>query len=557
MEPKLRKEDESFKLILNVLITGETGKRIIGIIIREIESNIAKRIFLENLRMKPLPDLCKKFEELVEILKDSDPSKKHSVVLLLQDMLELDTPDMMVNEIRDLGELSQGSKDSGNQLFATIAYPPTNTAQWEEQIRRLHLLITVKESATDVPTNLEARRRMTFFSNSLFMNMPRAPRVRKMLSFSEETTYSQSDLEMENEDSVSILYYLQKICPDEWNNFMECINCKGSKILENDENVLQLRHWASLRGQTLSKIVRGMMYYRRALKLQAFLDMASEDEILEGYKSIIEPSEEDRKSQRSTYTQLEVVADMKFTYVATCQIYGNQKHSGDMRATDILNLMVNNPALREAYIDDVEERDGGKNEKVYYSILVKAVGNLDQEIFCIKLLGPAKIGEGKPKNQNHAIIFTRGEALQTFDMNQEFNEDHGVRQPIILGVRDHIFTGRVSSLAWFMLNKETSFVTIGQRVLARPLKIVAGWIFLGYAFFSSCVFSLILNSKLLLEDTAGSHGQSLSMQIIRAVGHLGWVAGPVDLTLFAFDNLYTSDLSLHLEIFILQISLCI
>jgi len=28
----------------------------------------------------------------------------------------------------------------------------------------------------------------------------------------------------------------------------------------------------------------------------------------------------------------------------------------------------------------------------------------------------------------------------------------------------------VSSLAWFMSNQETSFVTIGQRVLANPLK---------------------------------------------------------------------------------------
>lgn len=93
---------------------------------------------------------------------------------------------------------------------------------------------------------------------------------------------------------------------------------------------------------------------------------------------------------------------------------------------------------------------------------------------------------------------------------EEFNEDHGVRPPTILGVREHIFTGRsnhyfifllffffffwfwlapsfgsynfflyilhlwcsVSSLAWFMSNQETSFVTIGQRVLARPLKYV-------------------------------------------------------------------------------------
>lgn len=32
--------------------------------------------------------------------KDADPSKKDTVVLLLQDMLEVGTRDMMVNEIR-------------------------------------------------------------------------------------------------------------------------------------------------------------------------------------------------------------------------------------------------------------------------------------------------------------------------------------------------------------------------------------------------------------------------------------------------------------------------
>ncbi len=52
------------------------------------------------------------------------------------------------------------------------------------QIKRLELLLTVKESAMDVPSNLEARRRLTFFTNSLFMDMPDAPKVRNMLSFS-------------------------------------------------------------------------------------------------------------------------------------------------------------------------------------------------------------------------------------------------------------------------------------------------------------------------------------------------------------------------------------
>ncbi|XP_071914345.1 callose synthase 5 [Coffea arabica] len=486
---------ESFKLVLNALVVGETEKRVIGIIIKEVESSISKGTFLSNFRAGSLPQLVNKFVELVEILKDADPSQGGSVVFKLQDMLEVVTRDMMVNEVRELVELGHTSKDSGRQLFekSAIAYPPVVTAQWEEQISRLYLLLTVKESAIDVPTNLEARRRISFFANSLFMDMPRAPRVRKMLSFSvmtpyysEETIFSKTDLEMENEDGVSIIYYLQKIYPDEWNNFLERLNCNEYEVWENEENILQLRYWASLRGQTLSRTVRGMMYYRRALKLQAYLDMASESEILKGYRAVTMPSEEDKKSQRSMYTQIEAIADMKFTYVATCQNYGNQKRSGDRRATDILNLMVNNPSLRVAYIDEVEEREGGKVQKVYYSVLVKAVDNLDQEIYRIKLPGAVKLGEGKPENQNHAIIFTRGEALQTIDMNQdnyleeafkmrnlleEFNEDHGVRPPTILGVREHIFTGSVSSLAWFMSNQETSFVTIGQRVLARPLKV--------------------------------------------------------------------------------------
>nr|ACV04900.1 callose synthase 5 [Arabidopsis thaliana] len=491
---------ESFKHVLHTLVIGENEKRIIGIIIKEVESNISKNSFLSNFRMAPLPALCSKFVELVGILKNADPAKRDTVVLLLQDMLEVVTRDMMQNENRELVELGHTNKESGRQLFAgtdakpAILFPPVATAQWHEQISRLHLLLTVKESAMDVPTNLEAQRRIAFFTNSLFMDMPRAPRVRNMLSFSvltpyysEETVYSKNDLEMENEDGVSVVYYLQKIFPDEWTNFLERLDCKDeTSVLESEENILQLRHWVSLRGQTLFRTVRGMMYYRRALKLQAFLDMANETEILAGYKAISEPTEEDKKSQRSLYTQLEAVADLKFTYVATCQNYGNQKRSGDRRATDILNLMVNNPSLRVAYIDEVEEREGGKVQKVFYSVLIKAVDNLDQEIYRIKLPGPAKIGEGKPENQNHALIFTRGEALQAIDMNQdhyleealkmrnlleEFNEDHGVRAPTILGFREHIFTGSVSSLAWFMSNQETSFVTIGQRVLASPLKV--------------------------------------------------------------------------------------
>ncbi|KAH0465311.1 hypothetical protein IEQ34_005414 [Dendrobium chrysotoxum] len=54
---------------------------------------------------------------------------------------------------------------------------------------------------------------------------------------------------------------------------------------------------------------------------------------------------------------------------------------------------------------------------------------------------------------------------------EEFNKDHGLRPPTILSVREHIFIGSISSLGWFMSNQEIIFETIGQKVLATPLKV--------------------------------------------------------------------------------------
>jgi callose synthase len=322
--------------------------------------------------------------------------------------------------------------------------------------------------------------------------------------FSEDVLFSIFGLEQQNEDGVSILFYLQKIFPDEWTNFLERVKCGNEEELRAREDLEEeLRLWASYRGQTLTKTVRGMMYYRKALELQAFLDMAKDEELLKGYKALELTSEEASKSGGSLWAQCQALADMKFTFVVSCQQYSIHKRSGDQRAKDILRLMTTYPSIRVAYIDEVEqthkESYKGTEEKIYYSALVKAapqtkpmdssesVQTLDQLIYRIKLPGPAILGEGKPENQNHAIIFTRGEGLQTIDMNQdnymeeafkmrnllqEFLEKHGgVRCPTILGLREHIFTGSVSSLAWFMSNQENSFVTIGQRVLASPLKV--------------------------------------------------------------------------------------
>ncbi|KAG0579180.1 hypothetical protein KC19_4G079300 [Ceratodon purpureus] len=150
--------------------------------------------------------------------------------------------------------------------------------------------------------------------------------------------------------------------------------------------------------------------------------------------------------------------------------------------------MQMNDSLRIAYVHETKHMIDGRPFTEYYSKVVKAdPSGKDQEIFSIKLPGEVMLGEGKPENQNHAIVFTRGEALQSIDMNQEHylektmkmgnlleefdSKSLGLRPPTILGVREHVFTGSVSSLAWFMFLQERSFVTLGQRVLANPLKV--------------------------------------------------------------------------------------
>ena len=117
---------------------------------------------------------------------------------------------------------------------------------------------------------------------------------------------------------------------------------------------------------------------------------------MQGYNQALEtvPSE---NNQKWLSKNIEAVADIKFTYIVSCQRYGHHKRTQDRRALDILNLMkelvvylsfnmffyyinffqlipssfslCRYPSLRVAYIDEVEVL----NKKEYYSKLVKVV----------------------------------------------------------------------------------------------------------------------------------------------------------------------------------------
>ncbi|KAH1040145.1 hypothetical protein J1N35_041888 [Gossypium stocksii] len=506
-------------MMLEILNARSEEHSIFAVLFHEIDHSIEIEKFTKTFKMTSLPQIHLKLIQLVEIL--TKPKKDASqVVYILQALYEIAVRDFFkdqrtIEQLREDGLAPRDPAAMAGLLFEkAVKLPDPNDEKFYRQVRRLHTILTSRDSMQNIPVNLEARRRIAFFSNSLFMNIPHAPQVEKMMAFSvltpyynEEVLYSKEQLRTENEDGISILYYLQTIYDDDWKNFMERMQREG--MVKDDEiwttKLRDLRLWASYRGQTLSRTVRGMMYYYRALKMLAFLDSASEMDIregirelgfvgedvgLDGFNSKMSPSSRSLGGASSSLNLLfkgheKGSSLMKFTYVVACQIYGAQKDKKDPHAEEILYLMKQNEALRVAYVDEVSV---GRDEKEYYSVLVKYDQKLrkEVEIYRVLLPGPLKLGEGKPENQNHAIIFTRGDAVQTIDMNQdnyfeealkmrnlleEYKHYYGIRKPTILGVREHIFTGSVSSLAWFMSAQETSFVTLGQRVLANPLKI--------------------------------------------------------------------------------------
>uniref|UniRef100_A0A7S1UZ62 1,3-beta-glucan synthase n=2 Tax=Grammatophora oceanica TaxID=210454 RepID=A0A7S1UZ62_9STRA len=334
-------------------------------------------------------------------------------------------------------------------------------------LKKIHGLIALHPDDVE-PKSIDVRRRLTFFVNSLFMDMPNAPSIHDMFSwnvltpyYSEDVTYTKDDL-MKRSDAlgVSTLLYLQTLYRADWNNFVERMGITDEEKIWSKKYIAETRRWASIRAQTLSRTVNGMMYYEKALRLLANLerlDAETTDDLL----------------------------GEKFGYVVSTQIYGAMKRNQDKKANDIEDLMRRFPHMRVAYIDNIRINRAGAS--VFYSVLVKSdkKGNI-QEIYRVRLPGNPVIGEGKPENQNHAMIFTRSEFLQTIDMNQEgyfeealkmrnclqeFAKREGPLPTTILGLREHIFTGSVSSLANYMALQELSFVTLGQRVLTRPLHI--------------------------------------------------------------------------------------
>ncbi|KAM7277486.1 hypothetical protein ACFE04_019352 [Oxalis oulophora] len=371
-------------LMLDIIKVNTEEHSILTVLFQEIDHSIQIEKFTKTFKTTALPQIHTELIKLAGLL--NKPKKdKNQVVNTLQALYEIAVRDFIkdkrtTEQLKEDGLAPRNPSAMAGHLFENaVELPDLTNENFYRQVRRCHTILTSRDSMHNVPANIEARRRIAFFSNSLFMNMPHAPQVEKMMAFSvltpyynEEVLYSREQLRAENEDGISILYYLQTIYDDEWKNFMERMRREGL-VKENEiwgDKIRDLRLWASYRGQTLSRTVRGMMYYYRALKMLAFLDAASEMDIREGARELGAMRRDGTGSERPNSTRRSLsratsslsllfkgheygTALMKYTYVVACQIYGTQKANKAPQADDILYLMKNNEALRVAYVDEV------------------------------------------------------------------------------------------------------------------------------------------------------------------------------------------------------------
>jgi callose synthase len=377
-----------------------------------------------------------------------------------------------------------------NQSEGPAAPPPRFVPEdFISSCTRLFFLLRL-DVASSLPRCEDAKRRMGFFLHSLAMEMPRVDSMEAMPSFSVMTPYYSETVlftldelnnpvhsnalfaEVEKKQKakgwteLTIMKYLITFHAEEWSNFLERM---GAVSLEDalDINPTEVRLWASMRGQTLARTVHGMMLYEDAIRLLRWLEVYPLRDM----------------SLQEKLEEMNRISALKFSYITGCQIYSKQVANGDPRAADIDYLMKKFPSWRVSFVDSITEKDGDQEINRFDCVLVKAEGNEIVEVYRYELPGNPILGEGKPENQNVALPFTRGEYLQTIDMNQEHYLEECLKMPnflatatstgeevTVIGMKENVFTGRASSLARFMTLQELVFVTLTQRVLAKPLR---------------------------------------------------------------------------------------
>lgn len=397
------------------------------------------------------------------------------------------------------------------------------------------------------PRNSEAKRRISFFAQSLSTPITEPIPVECMPTFSVLIPhYSEKILlslrEIIKEESpnnkITLLEYLKQLHPTEWECFVRDSkllaienghlskeidepdynssnnNNDGSNVESNaskkDDSYIQekisdlpfysvgfndsdprytlrTRIWASLRTQTLYRTISGFMNYGKAIKLLYRIENPS---MVHMYADNIDGLE----------SELESMARRKFKMVVAMQRYTDFNQS-EREAVDFILKVF--PSISISYLIKEKDPNNVTGEPVYYSCLcdgmceVDVVTGLRKPRFKIRLSGNPILGDGKSDNQNHSIIFYRGEYIQVIDANQdnyleeclkirsilsEFEElemenfmpyipgiEYSEQSPPvgIVGAREYIFSENIGVLGDIAAGKEQTFGTLFARTLSE------------------------------------------------------------------------------------------
>ena len=129
--------------------------------------------------MSELLEIHSKLISLVNgILTKQTDKGQQIVVYSLQNLYDIVVRDFP-KERRSIAQLRQDGLvtiRTGNKILFedTLELPNIEGHLFYRQLRRLQTILTTRNSMHHVPKKLEARHMISFFNNSLFMNMPRA-----------------------------------------------------------------------------------------------------------------------------------------------------------------------------------------------------------------------------------------------------------------------------------------------------------------------------------------------------------------------------------------------
>lgn len=393
------------------------------------------------------------------------------------------------------------------------------------------------------PKGSEAERRISFFAQSLTTAIPEPIPVEAMPTFtvlvphySEKILLSLREIIREEDQNtrVTLLEYLKQLHPIEWDNFVRdtkilaeesnMFNSSGNPFTADEkaeakraddipfytvgfksaapEYTLRTRIWASLRAQTLYRTVSGFMNYSKAIKLLYRVENPEVVQLFGGNTDQLE-------------RELERMARRKFKFVVSMQRYSKFNKEEHENAEFLLRAY---PDLQIAYLDEEPTRKDGGETRIF-SALVDGHSEIlpngrRRPKFRIELPGNPILGDGKSDNQNHAIVFYRGEYLQLIDANQdnyleeclkirnvlgEFEEFRVSNQspyaqnghadfkkyPVaILGAREYIFSENIGILGDIAAGKEQTFGTLA----ARSLSFIGGKLHYGHPDFLNAIY---------------------------------------------------------------------